>query len=114
VRDVQSQPCAGYVMARPGDRIAIAFDGHDFTPPIVVNAVAWVEGAPPPFDGIESTNVGAIYTLLGRVPPVLVSPAAPEPPPGDPARDGRFWLLVALLAAVMFLGAFGWRRRARR
>ena len=114
VRDLISQPCAGYIMARPGDRIAIAFEGHDFTPRIVVNAVAWVEGAPPPFDGIESTNVGAIYALLGRVPPVLATPATPEPPAGNPSSDGRIWLAVALLAAVVFLGTVAWRRRARR
>ena len=113
VRDVQSQPCAGYIVARPGDRIAIAFEGHDFTPPMVVNAVAWIEDAgAPPFDGIESTNVGAIYALLGRVPPTLAPAAAPDPPAAESSMDGRFGLALALLAAIAFLGFAAWRRRA--
>ncbi|MDF2734332.1 MAG: hypothetical protein K0S97_955, partial [Chloroflexota bacterium] len=79
VRDVQTQPCSGFIVARPGDRIAIAFEGHDFAPAQVVNAVAWLGGEPPPFDGIESTTIGAIYARLGRVPPVPASPDAAAP-----------------------------------
>jgi hypothetical protein len=110
VRDVQSQPCAGYIVARPGDRIAIAFEGHDFAPAQVVNAVAWLQGDPPRFDGIESTTIGAIYGRLGRVPPVLASPSAPEP-----AAPSICWpaMVVLMLAVVSVLAAVALRRRLR-
>ena len=76
VRDVLTQPCSGYIMARPGDRIAIAFEGHDFMPAQVVNAVAWLQGDAPPVEGIETTTIGAIYARLGRVPPSPAQAAA--------------------------------------
>ena len=98
VQDVQSQPCSGYIMARPGDRIAIAFEGLDFTPAQVVNAVAWLQGEPPPFDGIESTTIGAIYGLLGRVPPVLTTPSAAEP---GPSIDWPIVLVLVALSVVL-------------
>ncbi len=102
VEDLQSQPCAGYITARAGDRIAIAFEGHDFTPAVVVNAVTWLQGDPPPFDGIESTTIGAIYALLGRIPPVLAPPAA-EPATG-PSIDWPI-VLALVLALASGLGA---------
>jgi hypothetical protein len=111
VADLQSQPCAGYIVARPGDRIAIAFEGHDFAPAQVVNAVAWLQGDPPRVDGIESTTIGAIYALLGRVPPVLASPSPTEPGTG-PFIDWPIALAV-LVAGVSGLGVFVWRRRPR-
>jgi len=112
VRDVQSQPCAGYIVARPGDRIAIAFEGHDFTPVQVVNAVAWLEGQPPSFDGIESTNVGAIYVLLGRV-PSAAGPAPTPEPAVRPSIDGPIGAVV-LLAILFLMGLVGsrWNRSA--
>ncbi len=111
VRDVQSQPCSGYIVARPGDRIAIAFEGHDFAPAQVVNAVAWLEGDPPPIDGIEFTTIGAIYARLGRVPPV---PVATDP--AEPAADP--WIstptvVLLVLAATSALGVVVLRRRPR-
>ena len=95
VRDVLSQPCSGYIVARPGDRIAIAFEGHDFAPAMVVNAVAWLQGEPPPFDGIEVTTIGAIYARLGRVPPV------PAPAAGGPSIDWPIVLLVLAAASAL-------------
>ena len=109
VRDVQSQPCAGYIVARQGDRIAIAFDGHDFTPPQVVNAVAWLQGAPPSFDGIEWTTVAAIYDLLGRVPPAVVPGTAPESNP-NAGPDDFVVLRLALLGILAIVGVLVWRR----
>ena len=111
VEDLQSQPCAGYIMARPGDRIAIAFEGVDFTPAQVVNAVAWLQGDPPRFGGIESTTIGAIYALLGRAPPVLAPPADAVPATG-PSID---WPIVLALAVALAsaLGVLLRRRRPR-
>jgi len=112
VRDLLSQPCAGYIVARPGDRIAIAFDGHDFVPLTVVNAVAWI-GPAPEFLGIESTDVPAIYALLGRVPPTV----APWPVRGAAAERGvpptntaLPLLAVAVLVLLLGLGLVAWRR----
>ena len=112
IEDLQSQPCAGYIMARPGDRIAIAFDGLDFTPAQVVNAVAWLQGDPPRFDGIESTTIGAIYGLLGRVPPVLAPPLTAEPVAG-PSID-RPIALALLAAALVLVSGSALRPRLRR
>ena len=110
VRDVLSQPCSGYIVARPGDRIAIAFEGHDFAPAQVVNAVAWLQGEPPPFDGIEFTTIATIYARLGRVPPAPMSldPAAAAGPSLD-------WPIVVLLvlAATSALVVVVLRRRPR-
>lgn len=111
VRDVKTQPCAGYIMARPGDRIAIAFEGRDFVPAQVVNAVAWLQGDPPPFAGIESTTIAAIYVRLGRVPPVLVAPGAAAPSAG-PSIEWPIAVLT-LLAAASALGVVVLRRRTR-
>ncbi len=109
VRDVLSQPCSGYIVARPGDRIAIAFEGHDFAPAQVVNAVAWLQGEPPPFDGIEFTTIATIYARLGRVPPTLVSPD-----PAAAAAPSIDWPIVLLvLAAASALGVVVLRRRPR-
>ena len=94
-------------MARPGDRIAIAFEGHDFAPVQVVNAVAWLGGEPPPFDRIESTTIGAIYARLGRVPPVPASP--------DAAAPSIDWPIVVgfVVATASALGVVVLRRRPR-
>ena len=110
IRDVETQPCSGYIVARPGDRIAIAFDGHDFAQAQVVNAVAWLQGEPPPFEGIEVTTIAAIYALLGRVPPV---PAAPDPvAPAGPSIDRPIIVLLAV-AAASALGVAALQRRPR-
>ena len=106
VRDVKTQPCSGYIVARAGDRIAIAFEGHDFAPAQVVNAVAWLQGDPPPFDGIEFTTIGAIYARLGRVPP------SPAPAAAGPSFD-RPIVVVLVLAATSVLGVVVLQRRLR-
>jgi hypothetical protein len=106
VTDLQSQQCAGYVIARLGDRIAIAFDGHEFGQ--VVNAVAWLEGQPPDLVGIESTTVRAVYALVGRVPPAA-RPAASEQAAG-PSIDGGVVVALALTVLLGFAGVLVWRR----
>ena len=110
VRDLLSQPCAGYIMARPGDRIAIAFDGHDFVPLMVVNAVAWI-GPAPEFLGIESTDIPAIYALLGRVPPAVLPGSVPATDPDGPPRTIALPLIaLAVLALMLAIGIVAWRR----
>jgi hypothetical protein len=106
VRDLLSQPCAGYIMARPGDRIAIAFDGHDFVPLTVVNAVAWI-GPAPEFLGIESTDIPSIYALLGRVPPAVLPGSEPAAPPRNAALP---LIAIVVLALLVALGIVAWRR----
>jgi hypothetical protein len=112
VRDLLSQPCAGYIMARPGDRIAIAFDGHDFVPLTVVNAVAWI-GPAPEFLGIESTDIPAIYALLGRVPPAVLPgsvPAAATDPDAPPTDAALPLIALAVLVLLLALGIIARRR----
>ena len=57
IRDLPTQPCAGVIQAREGDRIALAFDATDFSPPIQVNTVAWIRGTPWDFIGVETISV---------------------------------------------------------
>ena len=47
IRDLPTQPCAPIVEARIGDRIALALEATDYSPPTQVNSVAWIEGVPP-------------------------------------------------------------------
>ena len=109
VRDVLSQPCSGYIVARPGDRIAIAFEGHDFAPAQVVNAVAWLQGEPPPFAGIEFTTIATIYARLGRVPP---APVSLDPAAAGPSLDWSI-IFMLVLAAGSALVVVVLRRRPR-
>jgi hypothetical protein len=107
VTDLQSQQCAGYILARPGDRIAIAFDGHEFGQ--VVNAVAWLEGRPPDLIGVESTTIDAVYALVGRAPPVA-RPTTPASPQGATTGWPNAIGLCVLAALVAAIGFVLWRR----
>jgi hypothetical protein len=103
IRDVPTQPCAPGIEAAVGDRIAIAFDATDFTPPIQVNAVAWIRGTPPDYAGIETTSVAEIYRRIGQSPPDTTTVEPPSLTKSAPAA-------VVLLAAVVLGFIFGWRR----
>jgi hypothetical protein len=103
IRDVPTQPCAPGLEAAIGDRIAIAFDATDFTPPIQVNAVAWIRGTPPDYPGIETTSVAEIYLRIGQSPP---DTATIEPP----SLTTSFPVAVGLLAAFAVGFILGWRR----
>ncbi len=67
------------VSARQGDRIALALDGTDFSPPIPANAVAWIKGEPPGSD-YETVDVGEVFEVVGRD---LADPSIY--PPGEPS-----------------------------
>ncbi len=107
VTNLVSNPvCGTLVLARNGDRIAIAFNGQDFSPPATVNAVAYLAGTPPASD-IEILTEDAIRhlvdggvpdtaTVLGQASPVLNA-------------IGVSFVLLALLAI-----ADSRRRRSRR
>ena len=52
VRDVVSQPCAGYLAAGPGEKVVVALDGVAFSPRVAANAIAWVDARAPDVIGI--------------------------------------------------------------
>jgi hypothetical protein len=106
IRDLVMQPCAGTVIARTGDRIAIAFDAVDFTPPIRVNAVAWIRGTPP--EGNETITQTAIFEHLG-----LTAPNTAIAPPDAPARLWPMGIFVLVLAGMLGF-VLGWRLPRRR
>ena len=106
IRDLVTQPCAGSIVARPGDRIAIAFDAVDFTPPIAVNSAAWIRGEPWG-DSFERITEVEVFERLGLDAPDtgLASP--------DPAPTGPTFEPLLLVAPGMFGLIVGWRRRSR-
>ncbi|MFP5342893.1 MAG: hypothetical protein ACLGIJ_08220 [Candidatus Limnocylindria bacterium] len=107
--DVQSQPCAGYVVGRVGDVIALAIGGRDFEPPQVVNAVAWIQGVPPQRIGIETVTIADVYMLVGRpMPdPLPMAAAAPRTSPVLPV------LIAAGSIALLLAGGFVLFRASR-
>jgi hypothetical protein len=97
IRDLVTQPCAGSVVARPGDRIAIAFDAIDFTPPMVVNSAAWIRGEPWG-DSYERITETEIFERLGLDAPDTAV-ATPDPPADAPPL-GQLTLVVAGLVGL--------------
>lgn len=106
IQDLVMQPCAGTVIARKGDRIALAFDALDFTPPIRVNAVAWIRGTPAP--GSETITGAEVFRRLGREPPDT-SVGTPRPPVVPPSSAPIVVVVPGLLGLVL-----GWRRAGAR
>lgn len=103
IRDLSTQPCAGFVIAREGDRIALAFDATDFTPPIQVNTVAWIRGVPWDFIGVETITVTEIFQLLGLAPPDTATLAERS------TQESPLGLLVVLAAGALAV-SLAWRR----
>lgn len=103
IRDLPTQPCAGVIQAREGDRIALAFDATDFSPPIQVNTVAWIRGTPWDFIGVETISVAEVFRLLDLTPPDTAT--LPEEPP----QELPVGLLVALATGAL-AGSLVWRR----
>lgn len=110
ISDLPTQPCAGVMVARVGDRIALALDGTDYTPPIPVNTIAWIRGSPPFNDPMfETITVAEVYALLGLAPP----PTSTVPTiagPATPRGDAQLPIVVAMFGLVAL--SIGWRRFA--
>jgi len=103
VSDLPTQPCAGVVQARKGDRIALAFDATDFSPPIEVNTVAWIRGTPWDYFGVETITVAEAFRLLDLTPPDTAT--LPE----QPTQELPVGLFVALATGAL-AGGLAWRR----
>lgn len=99
VRDVTSQPCAGYLPGRVGDEVAIAFEGRAFSTQVTVNAIAWIGGQPPVLPGIETLTVADVFQAVGLPVP------ATFPPESAPAPGSDFpWLPLAAVVALLLVG----------
>lgn len=105
LRDRAFLPCSDHIIiARKGDRVALALDAKGFQPPITFDTVAWIRGTPPEFAGIEQTTVREAFRLVGRELPETSTAPTPvnrQPSPG---------VLAALLAAAV-TGTILWRLR---
>jgi hypothetical protein len=108
IRDLPTQPCAPSLIAAEGDRLALAFDATDFTPPIKVNTVAWIRGMAPDWIGIETITVPEAFALVGLDPPD--TSIEPEPVDRvDPTTPALLGVMTGLLALVVL--ALRFRRR---
>ncbi|MEA2519168.1 MAG: hypothetical protein QOF49_1248 [Chloroflexota bacterium] len=103
IADLPTQPCAGVVQAREGDRIALAFDATDFSPSTPVNTVAWIRGTPWDFVGVETITVADVFRLLDLTPPDTST--VPE----RPVERLPVGVLAALLIGALG-GGLAWRR----
>jgi hypothetical protein len=103
IRDLPTQPCASVVLARTGDRIALAFDALDFEPPIHVNTAAWIRGTP--FTGFETITLARVLSLVS---PPATATLARLPNDDESPPDAR---LIALVGVAAFL--YAWRRFSR-
>ncbi len=108
IDDVMTQPCAGALVARRGDRIVLALDGSDFVPPVSANMIAWIDGEPVRDVGFETRlSLEEAFALVGR--PV------PEPDAPESGPDGGAALLAVGAAGVAAVGlAIGVTRRRGR
>ena len=104
INDLPTQPCAFAAYAHVGDRIAIGFDATDFTPPVDVNVIAWLDGRPMDYVGVETTTVAAIYRRLDLDLPDTSTVESESP-------AGTSW--VGLLAAGLLAGAVAFIRFGR-
>jgi hypothetical protein len=104
--DLAFLPCADHIIiAREGDRIAVALDATGFTPPISFTTVAWISGTPPDFAGIERITVSEAFALVGL-----------DPPDTSTAREGSNdpfpWSALAAAIAGISAALAAWRRRS--
>jgi hypothetical protein len=101
INDLPTQPCADRVIVREGDRIAIAFGATDYTPPIKVNAVAWIRGAS--YSG-ETITTGEVFRLLGLAQPDTSTVSVGGSP-------GPSWGPLIALVAGALAGSLAWHWR---
>lgn len=106
IRDLPTQPCAGFVLAREGDRIAMAFGAIDYSPPIEVNTVAWIRGTPWDHAGVETTTTAEVFRRLDMTPPDTATLN-----PGS--APGLSLGLIVVLTAGAVGGLLFWRRARR-
>jgi hypothetical protein len=99
INEVMTQDCDGQIVARLGDRIAVALKATAFHPPVAANGVAWIEGDPP--ENFEKTTINEVYRLAGvPIPDSTVAlDTAPERPP--PWLGAVMWGLAVGLVFVV-------------
>ena len=109
LRDLAFQPCTDHIIiARKGDRIALALGASGFSPKTTFDTVAWIRGTPPDFAGIERITVAEALALVGLT-PGDTSTASPPTEPIAPLGDVAF-LLAGLAGWVV---AWRWRFSTR-
>jgi hypothetical protein len=112
VRDAAFLPCADHIIiARVGDRIALAFDVPGLMGDETVSTIpAWISGTPMPWGGAETITVREVFSLVGKaVPPATSTEAA------RPARESApTWPPLGVLAACLTAVWLEWRRRGSR
>ncbi len=108
-QDLEFLPCADHiVIARKGDRIALAMGITAFDPPFTFSTVAWVEGTPPDFVGIERTTVRDAFLLLALDPP---ADEVALQPVDEPVPVGAIAVVVIAIGVAL---ALLWRRSLAR
>ena len=110
IRDAAFLACADHIIiARVGDRIALAFDVPGLMGDETVSTIpAWIDGTP--WGGAETITVGEVFSLVGMaVPPATSTEAARSAPESAP-----MWPPFGVLAACLTAGLLEWRRRGSR
>jgi hypothetical protein len=105
-----SGPCSGDILARPGDRLAMALG---LTDKLLFGektwaAVAWIRGIPLEYEGIERTTVASAFRLLGLEAPETTTVSTA---PGPVSPFGWMVLMTVLVAAATRFGIASGRRR---
>jgi hypothetical protein len=102
LRDLAYLPCADHILvARKGDRIALALGASAFTPRIDFDTAAWIRGTPYPFS--ERITVSDAFSLFGQRPPDTSTELSPT-------DGGQTWTGFAALLAGLVAGALVYRR----
>jgi hypothetical protein len=112
VRDAAFLPCADHIIiARVGDRIALAFDVPGLMGDETVSTIpAWISGTPMPWGGAETITVREVFSLVGKAVPPATSTETARPAP-VPAPT---WPPLGVLAGCLTVVLLGRRRRGSR
>jgi hypothetical protein len=101
--DETADPCSGdIIVARMGDRVALAFGGTALNRPVQVTGVAWIVGQPN--GNFETTSVADVYRLAGvPMPETTVAFDTAEATPSwlGPALWGLGVGLIFVIGAVV-------------
>ena len=112
VRDAAFLPCADHIIiARVGDRIALAFDVPGLMGDETVSTIpAWISGTPMPWGVAETITVREVFSLVGKaVPPATSTETARPAPVSAPT-----WPPLGVLAGCLTVVLLGRRRRGSR